>query len=125
MDTNSPESTVAPSIKEEGKKISLSGWSLTLVTVLGTGLSLFHLYTGFFGSFPNILQRAPHVGISLALAFALFDVHGHWRRTPRIPLYDLALMAVTLVTSAFIVISYNRIMDLDYRPSHLDLWMGG
>ena len=126
MSNNSTDITVTPSIKEEdGKKVSLSGWSLILMTVLGTGLSLFHLYTGFFGALPNLLQRAPHVGVSLALAFALFDVHGGWRRTHRIPFYDLVLMVITLVTSAFIVMSYNRIMDLDYRPSNLDLWMGG
>ena len=45
----------------------LEGFSAKLVFVICVCWTLFHLYTGLFGTFPSTLQRAPHLapGISL------------------------------------------------------------
>ncbi|MCP5156967.1 MAG: TRAP transporter fused permease subunit [Ectothiorhodospiraceae bacterium] len=93
----------------------LHGRSAGLVAVLAVGLALFHLWSGYFGAFPNILQRAPHVGIALALAFALYGGTPRGRRRSTIPAFDLALLAAALAATAYTVLSYDRIMSLDFE----------
>lgn len=110
---------------EESVPFTLRGAGLVLVTVVGLALTIFHLVTGYFGALPNILQRAPHVGLALVLAFAVFSIRGSRRAETRIPLYDWALILITLTSSTYVILIYDRIMGFDYRPTTLDLVMGG
>ncbi|GAB3459390.1 TRAP transporter permease [Streptomonospora sediminis] len=43
-------------------------------TIFGVGLllSLFHLYTGYFGTFPGLQQRAFHLALGLGMVFLLY-----------------------------------------------------
>ncbi len=94
------------------------GWIKSIVTILAVGLTLFQLYTAFFGTFQSQLQRAPHLTIALALVFLLYP----WKmgKTGKgVPWYDILLAALSLGCGAYHIIYYeelvNRILytDLD------------
>ena len=44
------------------------GWVKLVVTILAVGLTLFQLYTAFFGQLQSQLQRAPHYRFGLGLS---------------------------------------------------------
>ena len=47
-----------------------------LVALTGLALSLFHLYTGLFGSLDALLQRSIHLGLALVLTFLVYPLSG-------------------------------------------------
>ncbi|TQN31037.1 TRAP transporter 4TM/12TM fusion protein [Haloactinospora alba] len=47
------------------------GWRWVVFTV-ALFLSLFHLYTGYTGTLPDLQQRAPHLALGLVLVFLLY-----------------------------------------------------
>ena len=49
----------------------LEGFGQKLVFVICVAWSCFHLYTGFFGTFPSTLQRAPHIAAAMCLVYLL------------------------------------------------------
>ena len=86
--------------------------------------SLFHLYTGGAGAFPNIIQRAVHVCFSLVLCFAIHAADRKSKGRSRVPVYDFFLIALAIVTCSYVIIHYNRIVDLDFLANKTDLIMG-
>jgi len=51
------------------EEIGVWAWA---VTFLGVSLTVFHVYTGYFGTFPSQKQGAVHLGTALGLIFILF-----------------------------------------------------
>ena len=51
------------------EEIGVWAWA---VTFLGVSLTVFHIYTGYFGTFPSQKQGAVHLGTALGLIFILF-----------------------------------------------------
>jgi TRAP-type uncharacterized transport system fused permease subunit len=95
--------------REQGFRKEL-GWLRPAVTFLCVGLTLFQLYTAFFGTLQSQLQRAPHLTIALALIFILYP----WRkgRTGKgVPWYDLVLATMALGTGAYHVIYYEELVN--------------
>ncbi|MBD2843811.1 TRAP transporter permease [Paenibacillus sp. IB182496] len=62
------------------------------IAILAAGMSIFHLYTGIFGSLEAFLQRSIHLTLALPLAFLLYPLRkGRQERTWLD--YGLALLA--------------------------------
>lgn len=91
-----------------------------LITIMSTAMVLFHLYTGAFGSFPDLIQRAVHVGGTLTLAFCLYDMHRHNARNKSLSLMDMAFIVGTVTVMGHIILSYDRIMGFTFRMTQLD-----
>lgn len=49
-------------------------WILKLVTVIAVSFSLFHLYTGGFGSLPAMQQRLVHITLGMMMVFLVYPL---------------------------------------------------
>ncbi|MGO2313027.1 MAG: TRAP transporter permease [Brachybacterium tyrofermentans] len=92
---------------------------------LSVALTLFHLYTGLFGSRPSLIQGAIHLGGATSIIFLLYPASKRLSLTRRgVPWYDLILAVVALAVNLFIVVDYDHLTsnmvqilgfrDLDY-----------
>ena len=103
---------------------SLPAWLVPAVPAVALGLALFHLYTGAFGAFPNIQQRAPHVGLCLVLALLLYPPARRLARSRAALVFDGLLIAAVVVTCGWVVVEYDRIMSVGFFPTATDTWLG-
>lgn len=81
------------------------------VSLIAISLTIFQLYTGAIGPFPNIIQRAFHLGLALTLCFAANSINkANTVSRKYIPFYDWILIFLSIITTFYAVINYNRIM---------------
>ncbi|HLS73516.1 MAG TPA: TRAP transporter permease [Actinomycetaceae bacterium] len=94
------------------------GW---VIGGLSVALTLFHLYTGIYGSRPSLIQGAIHVGAATSIIFLLYPARKRSGRTKGgVPWYDVVLSLVALGANLFIVVEYdhlssNMVQILGYR----------
>src|SRR5690625_3162950 len=68
------------------EEIGVWAW---VVTFLGVSLTVFHIYTGYYGTFPSQKQGAVHLGTALGLIFLLFPFKmGQQLFHKTVPWYD-------------------------------------
>lgn len=85
--------------------------------------SLYHLVTTYY-PIPQLLYRAAHVSIGLALIFLIYPAYSTQNRT-KIPLYDWFLMACSFASFGYLWIEYNSIMTTRGGiPNTLDIAFG-
>lgn len=94
------------------------------VSLLAISLTVFHLYTGAMGPFPNIIQRAFHLGLALSLCFVIKPAVNNNNPRESLPFYDWILIFFTLMTTFYAIINYNRIMSTFFYPNYVDIFMG-
>ncbi|MCE8009543.1 TRAP transporter fused permease subunit [Aestuariivita sp.] len=97
-------------------------WSC--IAALAVAMTGFHLYTGAFGAFPDLIQRALHVGGTLMLAFLLFGFRGQDARGMPLKLIDALLAALAAFGALYIVFSYDRLMGFTFRANTVDFVLG-
>ena len=94
----------------------LDGFAKKFIYVYIVLIGLFHIYTSVFGNFEAYLQRSLHLSMILPLAFLLWPVRKSGPMD-RIPWYDAALAAASVVPGAYIVANYwaitSRIVQVD------------
>ncbi|AXK45680.1 TRAP transporter permease [Brachybacterium saurashtrense] len=79
---------------------------------LSVALTLFHLYTGIFGSRPSLIQGAIHLGAASSVIFLLYPAGKRVeRRGGRggIPIWDVALSLLALFANFYIVVRYSHL----------------
>jgi len=95
------------------------------VSLIAISLTIFQLYTGAIGPFPNIIQRAFHLGLALTLCFAANSINkANTVSRKYIPFYDWILIFLSIITTFYAVINYNRIMSIYFSPNYIDVSMG-
>lgn len=93
--------------KENQFRTHIGKWAWA-VTFLGVALTIFHLYTGYFGTLPSQKQGAVHLGTALGIIYLLYPAKKEWRNThKKVPWYD-----VTLAFTAMYV-TYHKIFFFD------------
>ena len=93
--------------KENQFRVQIGKWAW-IVTFLGVALTLFHLYTGYFGTLPTQKQGAIHLGTALGIVFLLYPAKKEWMRTQKtVPWYDLILAATAMY------VTYHKIFFFD------------
>ncbi|MBO0588020.1 TRAP transporter permease [Sporosarcina sp. E16_8] len=93
--------------KENQFRTQIGKWAWA-VTFLGVALTVFHLYTGYFGTLPSQKQGAVHLGTALGIIYLLYPAKKEWRNThKKVPWYD-----VTLAFTAMYV-TYHKIFFFD------------
>jgi TRAP transporter 4TM/12TM fusion protein len=90
-------------------------------------MSLFHFYTGGFGLWLALKQRALHLAFTLALIFLLYPTtkKGIGSDKSKVPLWDIVLATLGAFTSLYLIIYYNELVFRAGLPSRIDLIMGG
>lgn len=94
---------------------NLTGTFSILISLVAIGMSLFHLYTAFFGVFESIIQRGTHLGFALLLSFAIYKPSKKLNQI-KIPWYDI--IAMVLVVISFSYFSFNG-TDISSRLSYV------
>lgn len=106
---------------EEGvlnnKVRSLKGMTGKIITFIAVLMSLFHLYTAFFGVFESIMQRSTHLGFALALTFAVYKPTKKVMESEKIPWYDWIFIALSLSVYSYFVINSQAISS---RMSYIE-----
>jgi TRAP transporter 4TM/12TM fusion protein len=90
------------------------------VLILAVGLSLFHLYTSYFGTLITLKHRSLHVAVILALIFLLYPAFKKLNRN-KLPWYDALLALLALSTTVYIFIDYLGIIHRGGLPNQWDL----
>jgi TRAP transporter 4TM/12TM fusion protein len=101
-------------------------WRL-LLGLIAVGYVFFHLYTGYAGPFPNLQQRAVHVGFALVLTFLVLPplVKGRPGKWDSFFLtLDLGAVFLAVWCCVYVFIQYDWIMDHPAESSSFQLFLG-
>jgi len=90
-----------------------------IVFVICVCWSLFHLYTGIFGTFPSTLQRAPHLGAAIVLVYLLYPIKKGMGN--KIPLYDYIFVALAVCCTLYHVVLYDALLKRGGLYTQLDI----
>ncbi len=103
-----------------------SGPSGIFLMLFAAAMSLFHLYTTFFGFFDAPIQRAAFFVFVFVLGYALYPARfkGQLDTLRLPPWYDLILMALSAMVGLYIIVNFDNIVENMGDPSQADLIMG-
>lgn len=91
------------------EKIGKWAW---VVTFLGVGLTIFHLYVGYFGTLPSQKQGAIHLGTGLGLIFLLYPAKSGWQKKQKtVPWYDVVLAFTAMYVTYHKIIFFDSILQ--------------
>lgn len=94
-----------------------------IVSILAISLSLYHMYTSYFGTPATLEHRSLHVAAILALVFLLYPPFKKGNRT-RLPWYDALFALLAFSTTIYIFVDYLGIVNRGGIPNNLDLLFG-
>ena len=118
---------------EDGKKLAeesesggrfLSGKAAVIVSAIAIAMSLFQLYTGFFGELPGSKQLSVHLSFAMVLCFIFYPISRKAQRD-RFPIYDLILAVVGGAAALYLFLNYNHIVTSVGAAETYDLVIGG
>jgi len=103
------------------------GISRILIGLIAVCFVLFHLYTGYAGPFPNLRQRAIHVGFALILTFLVLPPFvrrrgGRWESI--FLAVDLGAAAMAVWCCVYIIVKYHWIMEHPAESTPFQLFLG-
>jgi TRAP transporter 4TM/12TM fusion protein len=103
------------------------GFIAIIISIIAISMSAFQFYTGGFGLWLALKQRALHLAFALALIFLLYPStkKGIGSEKDKIPFYDIILAIVGAATSLYLIIYYKELVFRAGLPSTVDLIMGG
>jgi TRAP transporter 4TM/12TM fusion protein len=84
---------------------SLKGAAAKIISIVAVIMSLFHLYTAFFGVFESILQRSAHLSFALILTFAIYKPSKKAVKNESIPWYDWLFMILSIACYSYFVMN--------------------
>ncbi len=110
----------------ESRMRTYSGRMNSLITVLLFAWAVFQLYYTTFGVMSAVNLRAFHCIFLLGFTFLLFPTYKKERRARKLPpVWDLALIAVTVATFGYLILNYTRIAQNGGRVSGQELVIAG
>lgn len=91
------------------EEIGVWAW---VVAFLGISLTVFHIYTGYFGTFPSQKQGAVHLGTALGLIFLLFPFKkGQQLFQKTVPWYDVLLAFLAMYVTYYKIINFDELLQ--------------
>src|SRR5690625_3855279 len=79
-----------------------------IVGGLSVALTVFHLYTGIFGSRTSLIQGAIHLGGATSVIYLLYPASKRLSLTNGVPWYDAVLSVLGLGVNLFIVVERSE-----------------
>jgi len=103
------------------------GMIAIIISIIAISMSIFHFYTGGFGLWLALKQRALHLAFTLALIFLLYPTtkKGIGSDKTKVPVYDFILATFGAVVSLYLIVFYNELVLRSGLPTSLDLILGG
>ncbi len=91
------------------EKIGKWAW---VVTFLGVALTIFHIYSGYFGTLPSQKQGAIHLGTALGIIFLLYPAKKGWqKKQKKVPWYDVILAFTAMYVTYHKIIFFDSIIQ--------------
>lgn len=113
----SPESVRGGDTLQEALTKTSTGTLVTFLKILtggiGAGISLFHLYTGAFGTLEAYSQRFVHLLTLMTLAFLIYPASKKWS-SGRNNLLGLPLAALCAVIEVYLFLNHQRIVGREW-----------
>ena len=86
-----------------------------LIIAVGVGMSVFHLYTGIFGTLQAIRQGSIHLLCALILVFLTYPaVKGTEKKRP-LPWYDWIFILASIASLGYILINFDYVAFVRFR----------
>ncbi|RQD70989.1 MAG: TRAP transporter permease [Tindallia sp. MSAO_Bac2] len=98
------------------------GMSL-FVSILAIAISLYHLYTAYFGTLVTLKHRSLHVAMILALAYLLYPAYKKSSRK-KLAWYDGVCALLAISVTVYIFYDYLGIVHRAGIPNQTDLFFG-
>jgi len=86
-------------------------WMLLAAGPIAVGLSLFHLYTGYFGVLVALLQKSVHLLVVMVLVFLLRPLSERHKDHPLVIAADLLLLVASVVVFGYVTFQYDYIIS--------------
>ncbi len=97
--------------RESQYRTRIGKWAW-VVTFLGVALTVFHLYSGYFGTLPSQKQGAVHLGTALGLIFLLYPAKkGLQHKQHTVPWYDVILAFTAMYVTYHKIIFFDSIIQ--------------
>ena len=96
--------------KESAFRTNLGPWGW-ITLILGGALTIFQLYTAFYGAKVSLIQGAIHLGAGLSLVYLLYPIKSSMTKRRGVPWYDALLALAALFTNYYIIYSYDRLIN--------------
>lgn len=109
---------------ESSRARSLKGRVRVLVAVVSVAFASFQIYTAGVGPFSIFTQRSVHLTFALILCFALYPMRKGRRGGDRVPVSDMILVGLALVSCAYILLFGDYFLDNPGESTTVSLIMG-
>lgn len=97
--------------RESTYRTRIGKWAW-VVTFFGVGLTVFHIYSGYFGTLPSQKQGAVHLGTALGLIFLLYPARKGWQHKQNtVPWYDVILAFTAMYVTYHKIIFFDSIIQ--------------
>lgn len=96
-----------------------------VAAVIAVAFALFHIYTAATRSLAAYQQRGVHLAFALVLAFLLYPASGRSKKSEGPSWVDVCLAIAAAVCGGYLVLGYERIMELMGIPATADLVVAG
>lgn len=106
------------------KDLSNKTWNCLITRItnyFAIGYALFHLYTAAVGSLPDIIQRAIHVS-GIMFLFFMSSIEVDKRKLGKNSI-SLILAILSIISSVYIIMSFDRIMTPMFRVNTIDIFI--
>ncbi len=124
VDLDSPEfKKVLEKVDKESTHRELGGWQKIAISIIALAFSLFHIYTGLFGTLDAHLQRAVHLAFVLTLVYLLYPASKKMRRDRLNPV-DLLFVALSLASLGYLIVNYGVLVTRAAILTPLDIAVG-
>ena len=112
--------------ESESRTRTYSGPMGTAITVLLCAWAVLQLYFTTFGVISAVNLRAFHCIFLLSFTFLLYPTYKKERRARRLPpVWDLALIVLSILTFGYLILNYTRIAQNGGRVTDFELVIAG
>ncbi|MGQ9695464.1 MAG: TRAP transporter permease [Thermodesulfobacteriota bacterium] len=103
------------------KNFPLSSILKMAIGAIGVGISLFHLYTGAFGTLEAYSQRFVHLLTLMTFTFLVYPASSKWPPKLNI-LSGIPLAALCVVIEIYLFINHQRIVGREWYYGPMTIW---
>ncbi len=101
----------------------LKSFGAKIISAICICFTLFQLYTGIFGVYDAMIQRAVHLAFGLCLVYLLYPSGKKWARDRMHPL-DIILAVVAAAACMYVVVFYEQLVNRAGTVTDIDLIVG-
>ena len=87
-------------------------------------MSVFHLYTGFYGELPGYQQLSIHLCFAMVLCFLCFPFSKKSSRN-RLAFHDMVLAVVGGLAAIYVFVNYDHWVNAQGEAATYDIFTGG